>query len=586
MILYRCGRQTLEDSLQTGADSAVELWFGAQERPARDETAGELLDQLRELAMGTAGSPALGVALYESLRKQLSGSGAREILQGVQTLAETGDPAGARLLGAMLEVVTPAARLLPQIRAMSCSRRLWLSRLAEEDRPGAQLQDWLDRLETLKTRCRDKLVREGRQAERSPEVPGWEAPWGFLRSVTGNLIDRAGVGNKLEPGELELFSDLARLEIDAWQERISHLAGTVDPFRVAAITRLLPILSRADAEIRDLRHLVQLVGEGKLEEAFIHPQLRALTILEAKEFHQLERVLGGEAGLEPLADLLRLQQENPLPVHALAYGAARLMSVGHILQGADGGRRQLDLLGACRLILDHHATGELALQVPAEILPQVTTQLQEAYGWDTRVGCPVPGPEGWPLGGVEILVGQLVVVLPEAGSDFPPWPHFLPTPQDHDPLLASILPALRKADKDAEEAGDEEDVEPNADMAASAMKNLVLTNIQSTSLVLGFLRNPKFVGIPGLVEAVAVRTRNPRVIEVIAVDRTLHTGFANRGVALACLRSPVNVSVKTLRKFIHVKFISKIDLKRLVQDRAGIRKEVLREIEKYLEALA
>ena len=88
------------------------------------------------------------------------------------------------------------------------------------------------------------------------------------------------------------------------------------------------------------------------------------------------------------------------------------------------------------------------------------------------------------------------------------------------------------------------------------------------------------------VEAVAARTRNPRVIETIAVDRTLHTGFANRGVPIACLRSPVNVSVKILRKFIHVKYVSKIDLKRMAQDRAGIRKEVIREIEKYLEALA
>ena len=57
-------------------------------------------------------------------------------------------------------------------------------------------------------------------------------------------------------------------------------------------------------------------------------------------------------------------------------------------------------------------------------------------------------------------------------------------------------------------------------------------------------------------------------------------------MALACLRSPVNVSVKVLRKFCHVKYVSKVDLKRLAADRTGIRKEVAREIEKYLEALA
>ncbi len=113
-----------------------------------------------------------------------------------------------------------------------------------------------------------------------------------------------------------------------------------------------------------------------------------------------------------------------------------------------------------------------------------------------------------------------------------------------------------------------------------------MTNIQSVSVLLGFLRNPKVTSIPGLVEDVVNRTRNPQIISTIANDRTLHTGFANKGVAVACLRSPVNVSVKTLRKFCHVKYVSKIELKRMGADRTGIRKEVAREIQKYLDALA
>ena len=124
------------------------------------------------------------------------------------------------------------------------------------------------------------------------------------------------------------------------------------------------------------------------------------------------------------------------------------------------------------------------------------------------------------------------------------------------------------------------------DLGASALKHLVLTNIQSVSVLLGFLRNPKITSIPGLVEDIVNRTRNPQIIATIAHDRTLHTGFANKGVAVACLRSPVNVSVKTLRKFCHVKYVSKIELKRMAADRTGIRKEVAREIQKYLEALA
>jgi hypothetical protein len=44
--------------------------------------------------------------------------------------------------------------------------------------------------------------------------------------------------------------------------------------------------------------------------------------------------------------------------------------------------------------------------------------------------------------------------------------------------------------------------------------------------------------------------------------------------------------VKILRKFVHVKYVSKVDLKRMAQDRAGIRREIIREINKYLEALS
>ena len=65
----------------------------------------------------------------------------------------------------------------------------------------------------------------------------------------------------------------------------------------------------------------------------------------------------------------------------------------------------------------------------------------------------------------------------------------------------------------------------------------------------------------------------------------MHTGFANRSVPLAVLRSPVNVPISVLRKFIHVKYVSKVDLKRIAVDQAGVRKEVGREVKKYLKSL-
>ncbi len=134
--------------------------------------------------------------------------------------------------------------------------------------------------------------------------------------------------------------------------------------------------------------------------------------------------------------------------------------------------------------------------------------------------------------------------------------------------------------------GMEADDEKQKDEGQSALKHLVITSMQCTSILLEFLRDPKVKSIPGLVAEVANRTRNPQVLTVIANDRTLHSGFANRTVPLVLLRSPVNVPVRTIRRFAHVKYVSKVDLKRMGKDKAGLRKEVHHEVLKYLATLA
>jgi len=76
------------------------------------------------------------------------------------------------------------------------------------------------------------------------------------------------------------------------------------------------------------------------------------------------------------------------------------------------------------------------------------------------------------------------------------------------------------------------------------------------------------------------------VLEVVASDRTLYTGHPNKEVPRALLESPVNVSVKMLRRFIHVKYVSKTDLRRMARDKSRLRKEVCREIDQYLDSLS
>lgn len=162
-----------------------------------------------------------------------------------------------------------------------------------------------------------------------------------------------------------------------------------------------------------------------------------------------------------------------------------------------------------------------------------------------------------PPHGVVVVGEALHVACTPLGAELPPAPN-------------RIRAAVAEEEKDESMAG---------------LKQLVLTNLGTISVLLEFLRDQKIISIPGLVEEIANRTRNPQVLETIATTRNLHTGFANRNVPLALLKSPVNVSVRTLRRFIHVKFVSKLELKRMAADKSGLRKEVHREIEKYLATL-
>ena len=119
----------------------------------------------------------------------------------------------------------------------------------------------------------------------------------------------------------------------------------------------------------------------------------------------------------------------------------------------------------------------------------------------------------------------------------------------------------------------------------AALKRLVLANLDNVSVTLGFLRNAKVVAIPGLVALIVARCRTVRILELIASDRTLYSGFANKDVPRSLLLCPCNIPVKSLTKFIHAKYVNKIDLQRMAKDKTGVRREVIKEIEAYLDTL-
>lgn len=551
-----------------------------------------VLHELTHLAMTQDELPFLAAGMFEMLRKVTGQPAALEYLGGIQDLAMRGNPAGARLLAAFLNVSTPGDRLLPVIRPLDSCRRFHAQLAANTGGMGPFQADWCDRLMRIEIVAK-KLSGDLDPTPVAPQGldPRQQHPWLLLRETFGHLLNQARDENFWNGDEgPTMLAELLRLEVDAWQERISQLAGNINPFQVQAVARVLPILNRADAEIRDLRLMSTWVTERDHESAFIRPQARWRETLDDKDWGHLLQDLQKHEGLAGMARLAQGLATQPILLPQLAEGTRRIMDLSAALVEIGARDSQLELFTACLLAQSHFRNGQIVFAVDKELAAAVTTILPES------------GAAGHPLQRVSVMSGLVIIELNE---ELPPQEHGLPhargfTAQeeedlfnwrrDHNLLTVSEREALATEDQTAaglpEETADEDENENVDEMDTAALKNLVMTNIQSVSVLLGFLRNPKMIAIPGLVEDVVNRTRNPQIIATIASERALHTGFANKGVALACLRSPVNVSVKTLRKFCHVKYVSKVELKRMAQDRTGIRKEVAREIAKYLAALA
>jgi hypothetical protein len=417
---------------------------------------------------------------------------------------------------------------------------------------------WQRRLRRLDGTCRRRAGDLPGPPPATSARPGHEAPFPlFRRSLRRLVASLYRQDAALSAADRHLLLELARLEIDAYQERISDLAGRVNPYRTPTVARLLPLLSRADAEVRDLREFLDWIEAGELDRAFHERRPRLLDVMDEREAERFLDQLQEQPHLAAFADMLRSLVQRTLPVPLLAAAAARLMAVTHQLHVRGLRDGAMDLFTAVLVVQQRERDGEVVVALPAARRAEVEAILDEQPAG--------AGIAGWPRDGFAVRGKRLVLRLQDVGPGDRHWP--------------DDLPAVHAGDDDGS-------AEPGGGTRSTAeLKKLVLSSVESVSVLLGFLRNPKIVAVPGLVADVVRRTRSVLVLETVARDRRLHTGFANRDVPLALLCSPCNVPIKTLRKFIHVKHVSKMDLQRMARDRAGVRDEVGREIQAYLRSL-
>ncbi len=148
-----------------------------------------VLQELSHLAMAHDTLPYLTAELFERLRKISGQSLASEYLGGMQHLAAQGNPAGARLLAAFLNVSTPGERLLPVVRPLNSSRR-YMARLSDPDVGLGPFQtDWLKRQARAETAAAHLGQVWGlKMPPAGTKGPDHQHPWPLMRQVFTKLL--------------------------------------------------------------------------------------------------------------------------------------------------------------------------------------------------------------------------------------------------------------------------------------------------------------------------------------------------------------------------------------------------------------
>jgi hypothetical protein len=353
-----------------------------------------------------------------------------------------------------------------------------------------------------------------------PDVESVLAPW----AQADLAAYRASLARAVETGVFPDPQTISVLPAEAvcLRQRSSHLADTADPYDMKGMARLLPLLRIHDELADRLDILHRESQEGTSQE----PDLGLLKFLGEKEFGRLEQVVKEIPGFAELPELWAVQRRLQLDPPVIS----ALLTLGRTLKLPQPDASWLENILFWYRAADAHATWIIRFPVQ----PAVARLL-------ARAGIAVDG-------------NNLSFRTPDL-------------------VLPSLLDAHTAS---IDLAGGRKPPPPD-------WKGLVLSNITRDTLLTSFLANPKCVRIPGLVECVVNNCRSVQILSLIASKRDLHSGHQNKGVPAALLRSRSKLPMTLLRRFIHIRFVSKSDLKDL--SLRAPRPEVLKEIADYLKTV-
>lgn len=530
---------TRPDSLALPSEPLLDTPTHGLEAVSVDREVHRLLE---ELACETDVVPRAH-ALYAWCRKHLGDPLLSAFLQGTLAAAAQGEQNAIGALAALVAVRAPGAQVIERVREFRNLHRMAERYKARQAR--AKILEpsevaMLARLETVTAMCAPMVELADADTSGLPsplDLGPARVPRMAFSAIVKQLEERGVLGIEA----MERFVALARLELTASEQRASALAGSINPYSVRAVSVTMPILSALDTEMRDLAGFVDALDAQRRPTLFQDQHALLADHLEPPELDAFLGRLTVEPRLRVGRRLIGAVQRRPMPGRAQVYYTDRLLHVLDVLHRAKLRPARANVVDALLLTLEFADDRGVTLPAGREVVEALAAQA---------------------VAGVEATDGELRVLFDPAAARRVQAPAGLPLPPPAEDELQAV-----------------------AEQGEETVKDLVLANINNTSVLLGLLRNAKVYTTPGIVALIASTSRTLRVLEEICESKPLHTGFANKNVPLVVLKTPARLPIKTLRKFIHVKYVSKMELRRLLNDRTGVRRELWDEIKAYLEGL-
>ena len=491
------------------------------------------LDVMAGLAQGTVARERT-LRIAETLRK-LETPDAVHLFRTAGKSSLSLDPAGVRVLFGILEVKRPGGEVLRQLESLTSLERMSLQLVGGRwpKSPEAEKAAF-SILEVLEEGARADVIDLALEA--IPRNPNAVA--GLMHHLSAWFTDARKTlegGAKLPEDQIQYLTHLAMVEIHCLEDRLYRLAARVDPYDSARVARLLPLLSRYD---QDIEHMKDVVSRLATYQPFYERRLTVEHAISDTETDRLVRALLAEEDTIGMGRLLVALRGNLL----LDRPFAAFVSVTYemALRRAKTLKRgsPTDLHSTMLGILETVKEGSsLYLKMESKVLDEMDAELP-ARGW--RRSAP----------------DMLEIVIRDD--------------QVHVLLEPDGMPKLGIAESGTH---------------AMSLKDLVRSQLQNDAFILGILENPRASSVPGIVEIIAGQCRSLRVLDKIARTPSLYTGAANKNVAAQLLMNPSRIPLTSLRRFMNVRFVSRMDLRQMTRNKSGLRPEVFQEIDRYLRTL-